>query len=573
MSRQPIALALAGERLFVANRHSGTVSIIDPEAGRVLAELAVGDHLSDLAASKDGRRLFVTDDRRDQLVMLQQTGSSFEVVQRLSIGGAPVTVCPAHRHLFCSVASLWGRRVTLVSVPFDSKQKAGSGRSSLTVLWQIDLPFAPRVQCLSSDDAWLFVADSFGGNIAVIDIAAARLTSICRFDGHNIRGLAMNEAKQELVVAQQLLDEQIATTQSHISWGGVISNVLRSIALDALLPETSEGGQRIDSIPAERQLAHWSLDPLGKTGDGMGDPGPILLTASGRLIVTLSGVDKIALRLGSSRAFEHCLVGVHPVALVADSEEKRLFVANQFDDSISLVNLQNGLVENVIALGPRPELSAADRGERLFYNARLSLHGWYSCQSCHTDGHTNGLKNDNLGDETYGFPKRIPSLLGTRQTAPWAWNGRQPQLAQQVESSLRTTMHGPPRAASKANIDDLVAFLETLEPPPGLARARGISAHAIAERGENVFNNAGCSACHIPPFFTSLQTYKVGLHDKSPAGKFNPPSLRGVSQRGPYFHDSRAATLRDVCERLHHGETEPLPAADLEALLAYLNTL
>ena len=46
-----------------------------------------------------------------------------------------------------------------------------------------------------------------------------------------------------------------------------------------------------------------------------------------------------------------------------------------------------------------------------------------SCHSCHPDGHTNGLLNDNLGDGNFGAPKRVLSLLGVGQTGPWAWNG------------------------------------------------------------------------------------------------------------------------------------------------------
>ena len=53
----------------------------------------------------------------------------------------------------------------------------------------------------------------------------------------------------------------------------------------------------------------------------------------------------------------------------------------------------------------------------------------------------------------------------------------------------------------------------------------------------------------------------------------NPPSLRGVGQRGPYFHDGRAATLEDVFGNFGHqlkGELTPKQQADL---LAFLRSL
>ena len=37
--------------------------------------------------------------------------------------------------------------------------------------------------------------------------------------------------------------------------------------------------------------------------------------------------------------------------------------------------------------------------------------------------------------------------------------------------------------------------------------------------------------------------------DGSPYKKWNPPSLRGVWDRGPYLHDGRAKTLEEACWR------------------------
>ena len=92
-------------------------------------------------------------------------------------------------------------------------------------------------------------------------------------------------------------------------------------------------------------------------------------------------------------------------------------------------------------------MSQVDRGELLFYDARLSHDRWMSCDSCHTDGHTNGLLNDNQGDGSFDAPKRVLSLLGVGDTAPWAWNGSVDDLEAQVRKSVQTTMHGPADAA------------------------------------------------------------------------------------------------------------------------------
>ena len=80
-----------------------------------------------------------------------------------------------------------------------------------------------------------------------------------------------------------------------------------------------------------------------------------------------------------------------------------------------------------------------------------------SCHSCHTDGHTNSLLSDTLGDGSYGAPKRVPSLLGVAATGPWTWTGSIPRLEDQVRKSIVTTMHGA--KPTDQQVADLTAYL------------------------------------------------------------------------------------------------------------------
>src|SRR5262245_17127001 len=87
-----------------------------------------------------------------------------------------------------------------------------------------------------------------------------------------------------------------------------------------------------------------------------------------------------------------------------------------------------------------PRLSLAQRGELLFYDARLSHDGWMSCHSCHTDGHSNDQMNDNFSDRSFGSPKRVLSLLGVKDTLPLAWSGQVKTLEEQIQNSVTSTM-------------------------------------------------------------------------------------------------------------------------------------
>jgi cytochrome c peroxidase len=225
-----------------------------------------------------------------------------------------------------------------------------------------------------------------------------------------------------------------------------------------------------------------------------------------------------------------------------------------------------------VGFGPGRAPTAAERGEALFHDARLSFEAWFSCQSCHPGGHTSGRLNDNLTDGSLGTPKRVLSLLGTKDTGPWAWNGTMPALEAQLRTSVKSTMHAE-TAPTAGQVADLAAYLRTLAPPPSPSAARGALDAEAVRRGGRVFRREKCVACHTPPVYTSAKTYDVGLRDEAGGTHFNPPSLRGVSQAGPYFHDGRAATLRDVLTRFRHQLPDGLPEADVTDLLQFLQSL
>jgi hypothetical protein len=216
----------------------------------------------------------------------------------------------------------------------------------------------------------------------------------------------------------------------------------------------------------------------------------------------------------------------------------------------------------------------ADRGEVLFYNRSWGWRGpGRSCHTCHVDGHTSYELSDTLADGTAGTPKRIPTLLGTRLSDPWAWNGKFRDLTEQVRSSLETTMHV--KDFTTEQVADITAFLHTLPPPPPLEPATDDPADkAQLARGSELFKTLGCAKCHVPPLtYTSPDTYDVGLHDEKGLTKFNPPSLRGVSQGYSFFHDGRAKSLEEVFTIHGHQLDRALSEAELSDLLRFLRSL
>ncbi|MBI3465116.1 MAG: hypothetical protein HY000_18975 [Planctomycetes bacterium] len=561
--RRPVAMALShdGHWLYTANRRSGTVSVIDTRTRAVIAEPRIGRQLSDIEPTPDGRFVLVLDEAANQLIVLSPADITQSAIRNpqsainLTISPAPVSLSVTSDGRACFVASLWSRRLTKI----DLTPLYADGSPRLPqIVTVLDLTFAPREQLLVDDERKLIVADSFGGKLAVVDTAACSLATIHDLPAHNIRGLALTPDRKTLLVSQQLLNSLAETTHNDVHWGILMSNILRWLPLENVL------------APGGEILRDSHVHSPGDSSSPGGDPAQVAMTSGGTVVWALAGVGEVALGLEYDFGLRRVPVGQRPTAVVLSPDEQTAYVADTFGDAVAVVDVERDEA-SPISLGPQPELTQAERGELLFYDARLSLDGWFSCHGCHTDGHTCGLLADTQGDGTFGAAKRVPSLLGTSQTAPWAWNGSEDWLEGQIQKSVGVTMQGG--ELTPQQVRAISHYLHTLDPPPSLPALRGTAdADAIA-RGRQVFHRQGCTDCHIEPAYTSADAYDVGLEDKLGQREFNPPSLRGVSQGGPYFHDGRDATLEEVFARHQHQLEAPLSENDLRDLLNFLRSL
>ena len=539
--RQPVALVVAdeGRRLFVANRCAGTVSAIDVERGRVLAEIVVGKRLADLMHGGEGQ-LLALDEAAGELIVLKRDNDSLAVAARLRVGDAPVSICRSTQSR-AVVACLWPRQLAIIDLAPPAKPRIGK---------KLSLSFAPRCQ-LALKGGKIVVADAFGGKLAVVDAERGVLESVRPIPAHNIRGLALSADGKELLLTQQILAAEMPTGADDIRWGNIITNGVRSLSVNDVLQPNAD------------LLSHSRLHPLGTFGRGAADPAGLTVIGD-KIVAALAGTGEIAFGPELHGDWPRLHVGRRPTALVRSGN--RIFVADTFGDTITVIDSDKIKEIAEISLGPTPELTPAQRGELLFFDARLSVEGWMSCHSCHSDGHTNGLRSDTLGDGSYGAPKRVPTLLGVSETAPWAWNGSMAHLEEQVRKSIRTTMRGP--RPTEQQVADLTAYLRTLPPPP-----HGVSSGEAVRRGETVFQARGCIRCHAPPTYTTSRTYEVDLEDELGTKTFNPPSLRGVSHGVAFFHDGRAATLDEVLTRYRHQVPADMSRRERDDLLAFLHTL
>jgi cytochrome c peroxidase len=564
--RRPIALSFdkSGDWLLVANRDSGSVSILT-SAGKLRGETTIGKQLSDFVPVTGTDLFLATDEQAHQLLILKLVGEQVEVRQRLSVSPYPVGVTVWGGGKRAAVTSLWSRRVSFVELNVDQPSPAKLSKvvdqpSPAKLSKVVDLPFAPRKLLLLPAQQKLIVADSFKGQLAVIDPKTHAIETVRQFPGHNIRGLGVSPNGQMLLVSHQMLNELAHTIRNDVHWGLLMSNDLRWLKIDSILAggrETYFGSH---------------MHPLGEAGQGGGDPGGLDVAADGTVIVTMSGAGQVSVGKEADFSLHRIDVGQRPVAVKLAPGGKSAWVVDQYADSLVRVDLELNELAETISLGPQPALSLAQKGEVLFHDSRLAHDRWMSCHSCHSDGHANGQMNDNFSDKSFGAPKRVLSLLSQKDTAPYAWNAEAPDLFKQIRSSLESTMQREDDVPED-DVKALAAYVETLELPPPLDVLRGTSDPAAIARGRTVFENHDCARCHAPPTFTTPKTYDVGLTDKQGNKLFNPPSLRGVSHRGPFFHNNSAPTLEDVFLKHQHPNEGKYSEEEIRDLVKYLRSL
>jgi mono/diheme cytochrome c family protein len=211
---------------------------------------------------------------------------------------------------------------------------------------------------------------------------------------------------------------------------------------------------------------------------------------------------------------------------------------------------------------PLSSESRADTGQRMFHlNTGLGI----SCASCHPEGDEDG----HLWHFTFGLRRTQPLLGGVLSRAPFHWNGELPKMSDLVAEVMVKRMG----LRQPTNTDQVRALGEWLDGLP-LAPAVDDVDLTAAARGAKLFQDpgVGCASCHAGSQFTDNQ-----LHDVGTGGPFSTPTLLGVSQRQPLFHDGCAPSLGarfGACGGGdQHGTTSQLAPSELDDLLAYLTSL
>jgi len=555
-SPNDLEVSFDGRWAITANRTSDSVSLVDLQEGKVVAETRVGQ--KPFAVSLRGAAAVVTNWLSDSVSVLEVTPPRLAVAATIPVGDEPrgVALSPDGARAFVALAG----EDAVVAVDLREKKVVG----------RVAVGDEPWFVALTPDGKRLAVGNSISGDVSVVDAAEMKLLYAVPVEGRSLRQIAVSPDGAWAYVPH-ITDRGFPTTLGNIERGMVIDNRVARVPLTGAGPRT---GLALD----QKDL-------------GAPDPEAVAVSPDGeRLVVVAGGFRTLFLlrfplpfiespgeflepKLHKDKERYKRVYGLkgRPVAVRFLPDGKTMVVANYLLNELQIVDWDKADVVRSIPLGGPAQPSLARRGEAIFYDGNRSWHAWFSCHTCHTDGHTNGGVYDTFNDGKAGNPKKVLSLRGVTRTAPWTWHGHQKDLGQSVLGSFNRTMSAS--TATPEEIRAVLAFLGTLDyaPPAGERTEAAI-------RGEAVFKAKACDGCHAPPDYTSNEPYLVGLESPDDAFKgFNPPSVRGVTTRGPFLHDARAKTLEEVFQKHHrpsklNGKPDLTPE-ELADLLAFLKSL
>ena len=280
------------------------------------------------------------------------------------------------------------------------------------------------------------------------------------------------------------------------------------------------------------------------------------------------------------------------------------------------------LPENAATLERPMTKPRVDLGRMLYYDARLSKNHDISCNSCHQLGRF-GVDGEatSPGHRGQRGGRNSPTVYNAALHVAQFWDGREPDVEAQAKGPVLNPieMAMPSEAAviavlksipgyeplfaaafpgesdpiSYDNMGTAIGAFERglLTPSPFDRFMAGddkvLSSDALA--GASLFVQKGCVACHNGSAIGGSLYRKIGLVKPYPTkdlGRFDVtkqeadryvfkvPSLRNISETGPYFHDGSIADLDQAVQIMgRHQIGIEIDRADRKQIIAFLESL
>ncbi len=337
----------------------------------------------------------------------------------------------------------------------------------------------------------------------------------------------------------------------------------------------------------------------------------VLVLASGCVTGCSGGAQKAPQQAAAPPQGESLTSGTYSMVLPLGLQKDAAYIPDN-----------NPLTEAKIALG-----------HKLYFDTRLSKDGTISCATCHDpDKGFSDARPTSSGIRGQLGGRNAPTVMNRLFSKEQFWDGRAADLEEQALGPVQNPIE------MGHTLEGMVSNLKAIQPyAPEFQAAFGspeITAERVGQaiasyertvlagnspydryqagektamsesaiRGMAIFNDAqrgNCVTCHAGFNFTDESYHNLGVGMDKPApdwgrfgvtkvetdrGAFKTPTLRNVTQSGPYMHDGSEATLQAVVDFYVKGgqpnkwlskEIKPLALGDSDKadLVAFLEAL
>ncbi|MFH1265863.1 MAG: hypothetical protein ABIK89_09045, partial [Planctomycetota bacterium] len=482
-----LALAADGGTLYVAERSAHAVALIDTGQATVAGRIDVGFWPVAVAIDEVRGRLY-TSNRGDHTV------SVVDLAQRKEIKRVPLVREPCSLAVTPDGATLVVTNLLPLGPGTDPQLAAEVtlvDAAAMTEKARIKLPpgsTVVRSVCISPDGKWAYVIHTLGRfNLPITQLERGWVHTYA---------LSIIDVPAASLLATTLLDD--------LSGGAADPWDIVSSADGRRLWISHSGTHEVSLVYVGHvhELLEGNVpEELAKLSDGP-RPNIWVRISQDRGVIPKLADDLTALYIaGAIRRVS--TGGIGPRGLALSPDGKRLYAANHFSGTISVLDAATGDSLQNIPLGLQPEPDAARRGEIYFHDARHCFQNWHSCATCHPDARVDGLPWDFMRDGI-GNGKDVISMVYTHHTSPHNWRATRADPRQCMETGVVGSHLIVPEPS---DVDDLLAYVESLQPEanPNLPQLSEAS-----NRGKVVFEGkADCAKCHPAPYFTDQQMHNL----------------------------------------------------------------
>ncbi|MBP1933807.1 beta-propeller fold lactonase family protein [Ammoniphilus resinae] len=614
-----ILINRTGSTLYTANMDVNTVSLIDVQQKKVIAEIPVGREPGQIALSPDEKQLYVSYMLDNEVAVIDLEKQ--EVVQKIKVGIEPYGL----------LTSIDGAKLYVVN--YRSSTVSIIDLETFEVLKSISVEQGPRGLSMTADGGKLYITHYLTGKLSIWDTKQDQVTKVV--------SLAPSPDQKDRKKSQGIANtlEQITLSpDGKTAWiAHLLSNIDTPIQFEeTIFPAFSVIDTEKDEELKEQRKELFEEINLGDVKNEtiiVSNPYDLVFSPDGTKAYAVMGGSEDLLvfdlaRGGNATQILRRIPGDNPRGIAISPDGNELFIHNAMSHDLAFIqtNADDPYGEvtldadnlKLVAKDPLPPL--VRKGKTIFNSANsdeypITGNNWMSCVSCHSDGQVNGLTFT-----TPKGPRNIPSNVLTTKAGLFMWDGSRDDFTdylitvQDEMGGMMDTDPAQPLPKEQQEIyDALLAYLDDPNsfpvPKSPYHQANG-SLTTKAEEGKQIFEGkAGCIQCHAGEFFTdsvkavdgsgNLTTantnylYDVGTtspldkgtkgdaraHYKNPRKPhlFDTPTLRGVWATAPYLHDGSAATIYDVLVTRNpenkHGNVSSLSKEELDALVEYVNSI